>query len=167
MAESDLTAARLRELLSYDPSTGEFRFKATRPGHPAGAVAGWNAETGYHKHEIGDRAYFGHRLAWLHVYGHWPLGDIDHINGNRMDNRIANLREATPATNNQNLRKARVTNSTGLLGVDERKHRKTKRFRAKICVEQKLIHIGYFETAQEAHDAYLAKKRELHQGCSI
>jgi hypothetical protein len=69
--------------------------------------------------------------------------------------------------NNQNRRVANRLSRTGLLGVDERKHRKTKRFRAKIGLNGRVVHIGYFETAPEAHAAYVAKKRELHPACSI
>ena len=89
----------------------------------------------------------------------------DHINGNSLDNRKCNLRVVTAAINNQNLVKAKRDNKCGLLGANW--HKRVKKWRAQIRLNKKTIHIGYFDTAIEAHNAYLQRKREIHSGCTI
>jgi hypothetical protein len=108
---------------------------------------------------IGRKNYSAHRLAWLYVYGEWPSDQIDHINRNRSDNRIANLRIATP-TQNQANRSVCKRNTTGFKGVtvDPR----TGRFRAKIRVNGKRTHIGVFDSAEEAGAAYVAASRRVY-----
>ena len=105
--------------------------------------------------------YLAHRLAWLYVYGVWPVGQVDHINHNRADNMIKNIRDTTSFGNQQNQIKANVRNkSTGLLGTSF--HKGTGKYQAKIVCNGKQIYIGIFETAKEAHKAYLKTKRKLH-----
>ena len=100
---NDLTAERLRELLNYDPDTGEFRRCTSRGGAAAGTLAGCPGGPGSYRIIRVDRVIFlAHRLAWLHSYGVWPTKDIDHIDGDKTNNRIANLREATRAQNVMN-----------------------------------------------------------------
>jgi hypothetical protein len=90
-----LTAALVRELLDYDPKTGVFRWRSTtRKGEQAGSVAGSLQSDGIWRILVNGREYNAHRLAWLHVYGKWPPLVLNHINGDKADNRIANLREA-------------------------------------------------------------------------
>lgn len=104
-----LTAERLRELLTYDPETGEFRWRYTRGCRARGQIAGTVTCLGYLTIAIDGRKYKAHRLAWLHVHGEWPYPEIDHINRIKLDNRLVNLRRATRAENNANrvvLRKA-------------------------------------------------------------
>lgn len=86
-----LTVERLRELLDYDPETGVFRWKEPRRKCRVGEVAGSLRKDGYVKIQVDGRFYQAHRLAWLCVYGVWPSA-IDHIDGNRANNAIANLR---------------------------------------------------------------------------
>ena len=87
-----LTAERLRELLNYDPLTGVFSWRVNGRGRSGvGTVAGGS---NHKRIAIDKKEYFVHRLAWLYVHGCWPTEDIDHINGDPSDNRIANLREA-------------------------------------------------------------------------
>jgi len=166
--KNDLTAERLRELLHYDPETGLFVWKVrtsnrTKVGKVAGSL---HEPTGYTFISIDRRTYKAHRLAWLHVTGHWPAEWIDHINGNRADNRMSNLREANASLNQQNLRSARGNTDSGLLGV-YRNDKKNKPWRACINVAGKWRQIGNFKTPHEAHEAYLAAKRRLHEGCTI
>ena len=109
-SKQELTAERLREVLAYDPDTGVFTWKArTSPFSRVnvGDVAGNLRRDGYIEICVDGRKHQSHRLAWLYVYGEWPADQIDHINGIRTDNRIANLREANNAENHHNLRKAR------------------------------------------------------------
>ena len=105
-----------------------------------------------------------HRLVWLLVRNEWPDGHIDHINGNKTDNRIENLRLVDRYVNAQNTRHAISRNSTGYLGVSRKNKR---RFQARIYHEGKLISLGVFADAHEAHLAYLNAKRRLHPGCTI
>lgn len=102
--QTPLTPERLRCLLSYDQGTGLFTWLIDRGN---GACAGQRAGTvdrnsGYVLVQIDGRQYRAHRLAWLYVHGRWPRPLIDHIDRNRANNRISNLREATSAINNSN-----------------------------------------------------------------
>lgn len=97
------------------------------------------------------KIYQAHRLAWLYVYGKFPDNFIDHINGITDDNRLCNLREATYYQNSINT-KIRKTNTIGYRGVSYIK--KLNKYRARICVNKKQIHIGLYSTALEALEAY-------------
>lgn len=107
-----------------------------------------------------------HHLAWLFMHGKWPELDIDHINGDRSDNRWANLREADRATNAENRREAKAGSKSGLLGVSFAKD--TGRWAAQIQVAGKNKNLGRrFSSPEAAHAAYLQAKRQLHAGCTI
>lgn len=160
---SELTQARLRELLHYDPETGVFtRLLAVR-GVPAGSAAGTNDGLGYLRTRIDGKKYKNHRLAWFYMTGSWPVGEVDHINGERADNRWENLRDGDRFQNQQNQRSATAASSTGLLGAN--RHR--NKFVAQIRLNGTTKHIGCFQTPEEAHAAYIAAKREMHAGCTI
>ena len=160
-----LTREEVNELLDYNPDTGVFRWKKTISGRAkAGGIAGCSVK-GYRRIGLGKRQYAAHRLAWLLVRGAWPAGHIDHINGNPSDNRIANLRAATFSENLQNQRRAQKRSKSGLLGVSF--HKAKQRWRAQIAVDGVGHHIGYFDTADAAYEAYLKKKREVHVACTI
>ena len=164
--EEALTAERLRELLSYEPETGEFRWRVGRGGTAvAGGRAGCKQTIGYRRIGVAGRMYWEHRLAWLYVNGTWPSDQIDHVNGVKGDNRIANLREATRSENQGNLRQARSDSKTGLLGVHWNKP--NKKFMAQIMFSGKQKYLGLFSTAEQAHQAYLVAKRELHSHCTL
>lgn len=167
MANADLTADRLRELLHYDPETGAFTWRSNRtPRIRAGAVAGHRHPLGYWTLSVDGKRYYGHRLAWLHYYGEWPTNCVDHINGDGLDNRIANLRDITHKENIQNQRRAAKNNeSSGILGVGWFEPR--QKWRAQIGHDGRSIHLGYFDTADEARTYYLVAKRLLHKGCTI
>ena len=94
----------------------------------------------------------------MYVYGHWPEKEIDHINCVKDDNRIANLRIATRGDNCHNSSKPR-NNTSGFKGVDYHKH--TKKWRARITVNDGQISLGYYHTPEEAHQAYCRKAKEL------
>ena len=117
MAESNLTAARLREVLDYDPSTGAFTNRIKRIGAIVGRQTGTVSRYGYTHIRIDGVTYRAHRLAWLYMNGAWPNHQIDHINGVRGDNRIANLRDLPEGLNQQNRRTGKVGSKSGLLGV--------------------------------------------------
>ena len=155
-----LTAARLRDLLSYSPETGEFVWRRSAKGRPvrAGARAGSPHSGGYLSIGIGGRNYLAHRLAWMYAHGQWPQQDIDHIDGDRRNNRIANLRDVSRAMNCQNRRREDM-------GVSF--HKRDKRWLAQIHVDSKKRHLGSFATRAEAQARYMAAKRVLHPGCTI
>jgi hypothetical protein len=162
-----LTQTRLKELLDYSPDTGLFtwKFAHSKRVH-AGDVAGSPSVKGYVVIGVDGRVYRAHRLAWLYVYGEFPKHYIDHINGIVTDNSIENLRDVSATTNNENQKEAPSHNrSCGILGVSREKNH--RRWRAVITTKGKQIHIGYFDTVEEAHKAYVDAKRKLHVGCTI
>ena len=164
----ELTAERARELFDYDPETGVLRWKVSKQGLKAGAVAGTVSKLGYvHVHADNHRT-LAHRIVWLYTHGAWPSGVIDHINGDPSDNRICNLRDVSRQVNQQNMRSAMCSNlSTGLLGACYCK--RWRKFVAGIKDPStgKRLNLGAFNTAEEAHQAYLSAKRRLHAGCTI
>lgn len=160
-----VTVDRLREVLDYDPATGVFVWKLTlgsRGGGraPAGTIAGTqNNGYGYRVITIDGSRYLASRLAWLWMTNKWPTIFIDHINCDRSDNRWVNLREANRHQNQANSRNRR-NNTSGFKGVSFDKN--LQRFRAYIWINSKKLHLGTFETAQEAHDAYLDEAKRHH-----
>lgn len=113
---------------------------------------------GYHRVRIDGFVYLCHRLAWFYVHGKEPEHEIDHRNGDPGDNRIDNLRCATHEQNSQNRRaRKNISGHPGAKWIESR-----KKWSARVKVGGKDIHIGMFETAEEASAAYIEKKRELH-----
>lgn len=164
MANADLTAERLRELLNYDPETGEFERRMSVSNRAqAGAKAGCRDRGGYLLVRLDKRLFKAHRLAWLYVHGEWPKGDIDHINGVTSDNRISNLRDVTRRVNLQNKRVG--AGRSGLIGAHWFEHGQC--WQSSIRADGKNIALGLFNTAEEAHAAYVAAKRKLHEGCTL
>lgn len=162
MAKTNLTAQQVRELFDYNHVTGRLAWKVqASPRHAPGSVAGSPRPDGYRVVKIAGKYWSEHRLAWIHVYGEWPAKHLDHINGDRADNRMENLREATPATNSQNRHGASTRSKTGLLGVGQAT-RTPGSWTAKIKVGSLVQHLGSFDSPEKAHEAYLQAKRELH-----
>lgn len=144
-------------LFSYDKETGHIKRLYTWKRHRSGDKAGCLTNQGYRSIRYSGRDYLEHRIAWLLSYGHWPEAEIDHINGDRSDNRIKNLRLAKRIENCRNT-SIRKDNSTGYKGVSK----VGKRFRAQISCSGKVIHLGRFDTAKEAHEAYRKASSEYH-----
>lgn len=155
-----LTVDRFRELLSYCPHTGEFRRQVDKPHSAAGTIAGRVDEFGYRHITIDYTRYKAHRLAWFVTHGVWPGPQVDHIDGNPANNSIANLRPVVAAENGQNRQGANKNSKSGLLGVVW--HTAASKWMATISVDRKQRYLGLFPTAEQAHAAYLAAKRELH-----
>ncbi len=156
------TLAEVAGLLSYCPETGVLRWR-TRPSNRigAGAEAGTLHPDGYRIVRINGRGYPAHRLAWLLATGEWPLQFLDHRNGVRNDNRLSNLRPASPSENSQNLHGPLSSNRTSrFLGVCWK--RKEQRWRAQIQVNGVRRDLGLYSTEEAASRAYLAAKSELH-----
>jgi hypothetical protein len=163
MADANLTPERARELLDYNPETGSFTWRVkVNKRWPAGMLAGRINKNGYRYIKLG-KMLLAHRLAWFFIHGNWPTASIDHINGERDDNRISNLRVVSTATNNQNLRSAKPNSLSGLLGASKNHGKWT----ASIKVGGRYHYLGSFSTPEEAHQRYLAAKRQLHEGCTI
>ena len=157
----ELTAERLRELLSYDPETGVFRrLISTSSNARAGDVAGFFNDQGYRLIRINNRQYRAHRLAWLYVHGRWPADQLDHINGVRDANWIANLREATQFENQQNL-PIRGKNTSGHPGASW--HAGDRKWHARIRAQGKLQFLGSFDSPEDAGRAYAEAKAAIHQ----
>jgi hypothetical protein len=158
MADSILTQERLRDVLSYDPETGIFQWRSRLGGRQRDRVGCW--ANGRLLICIDYKTYFAHRLAWFYMIGVWPEGDIDHIDNNPANNRFNNLRECTRAQNLQNTRKPRRDNKrrNGLIGASRHKNK----WIAQMTNNYKTIYLGLFNTAEEAHAAYVAAKRKLH-----
>jgi hypothetical protein len=154
-----VTITRLKEVLDCDPELGIFRWKI-KPNRRimAGSVAGSINWSGYQVIRIDQVTYRAHRLIWLYVFGEWPKNDIDHINGNRADNRLGNLRDVTTAENIQNQVTAHKRNQTGRLGVAKQGNS----FRARICTNGVSRYLGSYTTADEAEAAYREAKRAMH-----
>lgn len=159
-----LTAERLLELVNYDPETGIFTNRVPRKKIRVGDVAGTiDKESGYVILCIDRRRYYGHRLAFLFMTGEWPKRLVDHKNGCRSDNRFDNLRDASRLVNQQNMRRAMSGSSSGLLGA----HKKRSRWSSQIKVNGRLVKLGTFGTAEEAHAAYVYAKRKYHEGNTL
>ena len=157
MADHDsITADELRSILHYDPLTGVFTHRKSAGGRMAGSVAGSLDVDGYIKIGVLKRLYRAHRLAWLYVYGTWPKHDIDHINRNRSDNRICNLRDVTHQQNMCNAGDF-STNTSGRKGVywDKR----DSRWRARFLLGDKYLSLGRFKTFDEAVAARVAAEK--------
>lgn len=110
-----INSNELRALLTYDKDTGVFRRNTSSGGQEIGSIAGTISKYGYIRIRIKNKAYFAHRLAWLYEYGVWPENEIDHINGEKSDNRLINLREASRSGNNHN--KNIKNSASGVKGV--------------------------------------------------
>ena len=165
--EGSKTVNRIRKMpplssfqnrLKYDADTGIFtwlgEFNAKRVGRRAGTTVGIK---GYRTITIKKRRYYEHRVAWYMMTGEDPTGfEIDHINGDKSDNRFCNLRLATSQTNKANCGLTKSNNS-GFKGV----HARGSRWIASITYDNKLIHLGMFKCPKEAAIAYDNKAIEL------
>lgn len=158
-ADCTLTQEYLKSILRYDSETGLFTWAKKIPHSKSVAQAGGLCSQKYWRIKINKRSYKAHRLAWLYAFGEFPQGQIDHINGNRSDNRLCNLRLASNAENQMNRAKAAVTNNSGFLGVNFNKE--VGKFAARIQSNGKRIHLGYFDSPEDASSAYIVMKTEL------
>lgn len=166
-----ITQEYIKSILHYCPITGIFTWLYRNNGKKwwnaqfSGKISGHINKRGYVKIGIGYKTYMAHRLAWLYVYGTFPLNEIDHINGIKNDNSILNLRDVTSQGNKQNLRKPPSHNKSGYIGVSFCKAK--NKWRALIKINKKQKYIGIYSTALEAHENYLIEKRKYHATCSI
>ena len=156
----DLQSERLKELLHYDPQTGIFTNLTKRSNRiKIGGQAGTTRTTGYRTIYLDAKPYHEHRLAWLYIYGTWPVNVIDHIDRNPSNNCISNLQDVTQAQNSQRVG-IHKDNLSGYLGVTYSKS--SKKFIAQIHVNGKNKHLGSFDTALKASEAYQTAKLIYH-----
>ncbi len=151
-----LTAERLRELLHYDRITGLFTYRVTRGNRVAGSVAGSLCD-GYIHIKVDNVLHKAHRLAWLYMTGEWPVEEIDHEDRCRSNNVWYNLRPATKSQNQAN-RGRNVNNKSGFKGVHF--HRLTGKWAAALTCGGARMHLGLFNTPEEAHEVYSGKIKE-------
>jgi hypothetical protein len=157
---SNLNSTRLKELLQYNHDTGVFIWINNMGRRiKAGAEAGCLTRQGYVQIRIDAKSYAAHRLVWLYMYGSFPSMSIDHIDGDKTNNARKNLRLATQAENCQNLKKSR--GKSGFLGVSKDTAR-GNRWKASIKLNGKQQHISWYQTPEEAHQAYVEVKRSKH-----
>lgn len=158
-----LTPERLREVLAYDPLTGIFTWKMRTSNRiSVGDAAGTQVQckrSVYIFIGIDEVNYAAHRLAWMYVYGEEPAHQVDHKDTNGLNNAISNLRDATSIQNKINARR-RVDNTSGFKGVS--KHSVSGRWRAVIQRNGSQFHLGFFDDAKEAHEAYVRAAKELY-----
>jgi len=154
----------LRKVLSYDPETGRLTWRSDMGNRvKAGGAAGTLGLNGYRQVVARRRRYYAHRVAWALYHGEWPAGQIDHINGIRTDNRIANLRDVTHAENARN--KMMVSaNTSGRTGVVW--HKGAGKWMAQITISYRPIYLGLFAEFEEACAARESAEREhgFHKG---
>lgn len=164
--EETITQEEVRRIFQYDAETGMMVWKEPNARCvKAGDAAGNLTPQGYRCVMILGRGYMVHRIAWLYTFGKFPIDCIDHINGVKDDNRLCNLREATPLQNCGNRRVPSRNNTSGFLGAFYDKQR--CKWTAKIRVNGKLKALGRFKTPEEAHQRYLEAKRQFHEYCTI
>jgi hypothetical protein len=155
----ELTQERLREILDYDPDTGEFRWRVRkRTSLRAGEIAGCRAGSAHWCIGIDGRTYRANQLAWLYVKGEWGRPVVDHRDGNPLNNRWSNLRLSSYSNNVAN-QSRKQSNTSGFKGVH--RDRRRGKWIAQIKKNGRQYWLGRFETAEQAHAAYVAKAHEL------
>lgn len=163
--DSHQSIEQLREALILDAETGTLTWRKTgRKGH-AGKVAGRISAKGYRDVSIAGKRLYAHRVVFALTHGRWPEGLVDHIDGNRLNNRPANLREVSNQANLQNSLSPCGKTSSGLRGVSLIKS--SGKWKAYIVVDRRMKTLGHFDTREAAYAAYLEAKTRLHPGWAV
>lgn len=147
MACDILTQKRLQQVLNYNPETGVFTWAVCFGNARINMVAGSIKSNGYISIGVDKKRYHAHRLAWLYVYGEWPKNDIDHVNRDKTDNRIANLRVVSRSVNLVNTSR-RQNNKSGYKGIWWDKNRQN--WQVRISVDKQQKNLGCVKTLDEA-----------------
>jgi hypothetical protein len=159
--EDLLTLDFLNRILSYNPETGMFTNMVYRGNRaPEGSIAGTLTSLGYIKIKINGTLYLAHRLAWFIFYKEWPIGDLDHIDTERCNNAISNLRLASRSQNICNS-PLRSSNKSGIKGVSW--DRQSGKWNAKVAGYGRCGHVGRFESKEEAAAAVRHAREITHQ----
>lgn len=153
-----LTQEDLCKLLLYNPETGRWKWLIKRSSRcKDGWFYGYKSKLNTYDINLNHKLYKAHQLAYLYVYGFIPK-EIDHINGNPLDNRIENLRAVSHLQNMQNITKPTIRNKTGFLGVVKQKDK----YLAYIKANNVNYYLGSYSTPELAHEAYLKGKEKYH-----
>lgn len=147
---TELSQERLKELLTYDPDTGEFVWKVRVGNVPAGAKAGY-MKRGYRQIKVDGTKYPAHRLAWMYVFGDWPKKVVDHIDRNPANNRISNLRDTSHTINSLNRSGSHLCAT-----------RNGKGWQAQIAIFGETVYLGQFRTREEASEVFKQVHRDLY-----
>ncbi|NDC49514.1 MAG: HNH endonuclease [Micrococcales bacterium] len=154
------TQEYLKAIFEYNPVDGVVRWNICRSNMVKGARAGCINKSGYIVVTVDSKTYRLTRLIWIYMFGHIPDDfHVDHINGNKIDNRLCNLRLVTNKQNQEN-RPAPRNTSSGYRGVTW--HKACSKWMARICHHGKRETIGFFETADDAYSAYKQRASELY-----
>ena len=162
MITNNIEITTLRSLFFYDEASGTLRWNAYR-NIAAGALAGSLDSQGYRRVRLFKKWHATHRIVWALATGAYPSGVIDHIDGCRENNRISNLRDVSKLTNAENQRNARHHSKSGFLGVSPA----FGRWKAQLESRGVKLYLGLFDTREAAHAAYVAAKREVHEGNTL
>jgi hypothetical protein len=146
-------------LLEYHAEIGIFLRRKDTRGARAGQIAGCSARNGYVMIRVADGAYLAHRIAWLLSYGEWPDGVIDHINGVRSDNRLANLRLCSTSENLRNA-KLRSDNTSGVKGIYWNK--KLSSWQVHVKDGGRTVYGGIYKDLDDAKRAVMQLRERLH-----
>ena len=149
-----ITQTELKNLFYY--VDGQLIAKTNNKRRKAGDALRSMTWNGYLKGSIKGRSYRVHRLVFLYFYGFMP-SQVDHIDGNRQNNRIENLREATSAQNSQNRMSTGATKIKGVVW-----HKQSKKWVASICINRKSVHLGSFENIEDAAQVATDARKKLH-----
>ncbi len=148
----ELTQAEAERLFHYDPETGNLIRRITVGSRSReGDVAGHHLHHGYRAVGINSVKYLVHRVVWLIIHGEFPPKEIDHINGDKSDNRLTNLRAVSRHENNRNLKLSK-RNTSGVIGVsyDKRRNKWIARIQSEACTQKSL---GEFQNKSDAIEA--------------
>lgn len=157
-----ITQDRLRELLHYEPETGLFHWKPNnKPGWSQNLTreAGFNS-TGYRRIKLDKKSYLAHRLVFLWIDGNFPDGHVDHIDGNKHNNRPGNLRIVSRGGENVMNVPLKSNNTSGHKGVFWKKQ--SQRWQVAVGANGKQHHIGYFKDKEEAIAASIEARNRFH-----
>jgi hypothetical protein len=153
MNKNIITQQELKLKLSYNKDNGTFlNIKKSN-------IVGSNSKQGYLIAKVNGKNYYLHRLAWLYIYGYFPKNCIDHINGNKSDNRLSNLREATLSQNNCN-QNISSKNTSGIKGVCWDKN--NNKWKVSLAINGKSKHIGLYKDLEIAKKAMIESRLKYH-----
>lgn len=159
-----MSGDELNQILSYNKETGEFSWRVKKNGMKD--TVGTISSSGYKCIGISGKIYKAHRLAWLYTHGVLPKGVIDHINGDKTDNRINNLRDVSSKVNSQNMKRSKNNNSISTIpGVYQEK--RSLRYRVKLKIDGKQKHFGNYITKEEAESVCIEMRRKYYIGNKI
>lgn len=154
----EITQEYLKEIFDYKDGN-LFWKKRTGPRSKINEIAGHLRKNGYVQVILHRKIYVAHRLIWLWIHGEWPKNEVDHIDGNKSNNKIENLRDVTKSQNQQNRLKTRQ-NTSGYKGVFF--HARSNKWIAKITLNKKQNYLGYFSSPLDAHNAYCEAAKKFH-----